>query len=590
MAAQQDMSARSRDVAFAERCVEDGELAADVGDFERGCDYCTVALCALTWGKGVEDKNPWGPPTMDWRGDAMLEGCLGCGPRRGGQLDSPWTFLADRGAEERRSGDGCFPGAESRVAAAKALVARSFHHVACGRQGRAVEDAGYAFALADAGSDLAKRALVARGSAFAGQWDLKRALRDADRLAAMGDAAGARRVTCHAGCAAKEAQVAAKQRSEDGTADAETAAERSARKCDEALSRRFAAILDGDAKESYATIEDTMAAADLEDESLSLKGAAAANREVYEALVAREPCAHLGPRARAYAERATALGARPYADAFEVQALSSRRRCLADATAEAYRRKRAGAPDRALATFPFAHRVAIAASVRDAVPPPAELAATLAAGGVVVVDCRWKLRDAAWRAAMLEIEERRACGCLRAARHACAPRQFSETLPFDDAIPESCENGLRKALLVLRTVGEAVGDALRRSEPLDVRAPPAMIAAYTPDATYHLHKDAYGGDAEAAAAVAGSVLDRRRITLLLYVNDDGWDPIDDGGCLRVHSKAYQNGARDVTPKLGRVVAFDSRKVWHEVRPAAKDRRALTIWVDAAPAGATLESE
>jgi hypothetical protein len=153
---------------------------------------------------------------MDWRGDAMLEGCLGCGPRRGGQLDSPWTFLADRGAEERRSGDGCFPSAESRVAAAEALVARSFHHVACGRQGRAVEDAGYAFALADAGSDLAKRALVARGSAFAGQWDLKRALRDADRLAAMGDAAGARRVTCHAGCAAKEAQVAAKQRSEAG--------------------------------------------------------------------------------------------------------------------------------------------------------------------------------------------------------------------------------------------------------------------------------------------------------------------------------------------------------------------------------------
>ena len=48
MAAQQDAATLSRDVAFAEGCVEDGELAADVGDFERGCDYCTVALCALT--------------------------------------------------------------------------------------------------------------------------------------------------------------------------------------------------------------------------------------------------------------------------------------------------------------------------------------------------------------------------------------------------------------------------------------------------------------------------------------------------------------------------------------------------------------
>jgi len=112
----------------------------------------------------------------------------------------------------------------------------------------------------------------------------------------------------------------------------------------------------------------------------------------------------------------------------------------------------------------------------------------------------------------------------------------------------------------------------------------AMLARYDIDDGYYLHKDAYD-DRASARAVRGTVMASRRLTALLYLTDGDWDAERDDGCLRVHSPRYANGARDIAPLFGRVVLFDARKVWHEVRPSpTKLRRAMTIWVDAeAPA-------
>ena len=75
---------------------------------------------------------------------------------------------------------------------------------------------------------------------------------------------------------------------------------------------------------------------------------------------------------------------------------------------------------------------------------------------------------------------------------------------------------------------------------------------------------------------------RRRLTALLYLTDIDWTADEDGGCLRVHGP-WPGGARDGTPRRGRIVLFDARRVWHEVKPAWTDRgrRSITIWVDAA---------
>lgn len=85
-------------------------------------------------------------------------------------------------------------------------------------------------------------------------------------------------------------------------------------------------------------------------------------------------------------------------------------------------------------------------------------------------------------------------------------------------------------------------------------------ALYPPGAGYERHRDAFRDD------------DTRVLSFVLYLNA-AWQP-GDGGELRL----FLDGATvEVRPEGGTLVAFLSGRFDHEVRPARRDRLALTGW-------------
>lgn len=91
--------------------------------------------------------------------------------------------------------------------------------------------------------------------------------------------------------------------------------------------------------------------------------------------------------------------------------------------------------------------------------------------------------------------------------------------------------------------------------------------------------------------VSGSTC-RRKISLLLYLNDEAWDAKRDGGVLRAYLPAEEktpkrsssdgkgsvvSSYQDITPKGGTLVLFDSASVEHEVLPTHRERWAVVGW-------------
>mmetsp|Transcript_23865 Transcript_23865/g.40692 ORF Transcript_23865/g.40692 Transcript_23865/m.40692 type:complete len:306 (+) Transcript_23865:100-1017(+) len=93
---------------------------------------------------------------------------------------------------------------------------------------------------------------------------------------------------------------------------------------------------------------------------------------------------------------------------------------------------------------------------------------------------------------------------------------------------------------------------------------------------------------------------RRKVSLLLYLNDETWDVKRDGGVLRAYLPRQQllqqesksvkkrkrnsdglveegGGTQDITPKGGTLVLFDSASVEHEVLPTYRERWAVVGW-------------
>jgi SM-20-related protein len=85
-------------------------------------------------------------------------------------------------------------------------------------------------------------------------------------------------------------------------------------------------------------------------------------------------------------------------------------------------------------------------------------------------------------------------------------------------------------------------------------------AIYPPGAGYARHRDRFRDD------------DGRVLSCVVYLND-AWGE-GDGGALRLH---LDDGARDVAPIGGTLVAFLSDRVEHEVLPARRDRVAVAAW-------------
>ncbi|MBL7471317.1 2OG-Fe(II) oxygenase [Robertkochia sediminum] len=92
--------------------------------------------------------------------------------------------------------------------------------------------------------------------------------------------------------------------------------------------------------------------------------------------------------------------------------------------------------------------------------------------------------------------------------------------------------------------------------------------AVYPKGTFYLrHLDTFRND------------DRRKLSIVCYLNDDSWDPAN-GGELTLYLPGEDGEvAMDIYPLPGRVVIFESQVLEHEVKPVkAGERYSITGWL------------
>ncbi len=124
---------------------------------------------------------------------------------------------------------------------------------------------------------------------------------------------------------------------------------------------------------------------------------------------------------------------------------------------------------------------------------------------------------------------------------------------LDEADPAPAERELGIALEALRA-------AANRELTLGLWRYEGHYALYAPGTRYERHLDRFRDD------------DARVLSLVLYLNS-AWRA-EHGGALRVHDP---DGARDIPPEGGTLVAFLADRFEHEVLPATRPRLAVTGW-------------
>mmetsp|Transcript_67799 Transcript_67799/g.209774 ORF Transcript_67799/g.209774 Transcript_67799/m.209774 type:complete len:437 (-) Transcript_67799:85-1395(-) len=116
-------------------------------------------------------------------------------------------------------------------------------------------------------------------------------------------------------------------------------------------------------------------------------------------------------------------------------------------------------------------------------------------------------------------------------------------------------------------------------------APKAMLASYPADSIGYIpHQDS------TFRSEFRNRTNPRELTAILYLNPPDWDVERDGGELRLYPDSEHleqppqdavngewPGTQKIAPLGGRLVVFFSR-LWHEVLPAKRERRALTLWI------------
>ena len=123
----------------------------------------------------------------------------------------------------------------------------------------------------------------------------------------------------------------------------------------------------------------------------------------------------------------------------------------------------------------------------------------------------------------------------------------------------------------LESIDKFVFEELSKTDPRLARVSSrsdAMLAVYPGDgARFQRHVD-------------NTAEDGRRLTVLLYLNDEGWEE-KDGGMLRVWGRDEEDVENvigtDVLPTGGRLAMFYSDKVSHEVTSSNRKRVAMTVW-------------
>lgn len=91
-------------------------------------------------------------------------------------------------------------------------------------------------------------------------------------------------------------------------------------------------------------------------------------------------------------------------------------------------------------------------------------------------------------------------------------------------------------------------------------------AVYPEGTFYKRHLDTFQND------------DRRKLSLVCYLNDEDWKP-ENGGELVIYKE--ENGvevAKKIFPFPGRVVIFESQLLEHEVMPVKTTRLSITGWL------------
>lgn len=91
--------------------------------------------------------------------------------------------------------------------------------------------------------------------------------------------------------------------------------------------------------------------------------------------------------------------------------------------------------------------------------------------------------------------------------------------------------------------------------------------ALYPEGTYYKrHIDTFQND------------DRRKLSLVCYLNEDGWLPENGGELVLYLNKNGKESKKVVCPFPGRVVIFESQIIEHEVKPVKKERMSITGWL------------
>jgi SM-20-related protein len=110
-------------------------------------------------------------------------------------------------------------------------------------------------------------------------------------------------------------------------------------------------------------------------------------------------------------------------------------------------------------------------------------------------------------------------------------------------------------------------DYLNKTCFLGIRNKEFHYAMYPKGTFYKRHLDTFQND------------DRRKLSFVLYLNDDQWS-IDYGGELVIYQQnKYGETQIKINPVPGRVVIFESQVLEHEVKPVLKDARySITGWM------------
>lgn len=91
-------------------------------------------------------------------------------------------------------------------------------------------------------------------------------------------------------------------------------------------------------------------------------------------------------------------------------------------------------------------------------------------------------------------------------------------------------------------------------------------ALYPEGTFYKRHLDTFQND------------DRRKLSFVCYLNEDGWSPENGGELVLYLNNDGQETEKVIYPFPGRVVIFESQILEHEVKPVNTERLSITGWL------------